>query len=133
MQKFSTKIPSTTKQGQPSLFLTMVILAAFSVLYTHTCSAPSSMPEGHLWGSNTFSPAFKRSFQLLRGWINIVVGCWHSTTCCTTTRTNHLQPRKHIRTKPPLLSLINDDSGYAFPLRRRISRQGFFCRGEEMA
>jgi hypothetical protein len=102
------------------MFLTMVILAAFLVLYTYTCSAPSSMPEGYLWGSNTFSPAFKRSFQLLQQWVNIVVGCWHSTTCYTTTPANHLQPRKHVRTKPPPLSLINNDRRYAFTLRRRF-------------
>ncbi len=39
------------------MFCTMVILAALSILYTYTCSAPSLVPEGQKWGSNMFSPA----------------------------------------------------------------------------
>ncbi len=84
----------------------MVILAAFSILYTYTCLAPSPMPEGQSWGSNTFSPAHNLSNRPWPRQSDFGVGCWHSTTPHTTTSTDHLQPRKRVRTKPSHLSSL---------------------------
>ncbi len=81
------------------MFLTMVILAVFLVLYTYTCSAPSSWLEGHLWESNTFSLAQNLPFQPRRRWTIIDARCWNNTTYTTTTSNNHLQPREQVRTK----------------------------------
>jgi hypothetical protein len=81
------------------VFVTRVIVAAFSILYTYACPSPSLMPGGQKWGSNMFSPALKLLFLPQRRWGKFGVGCWHSTTPHTTTATNHLQPRKRIWTK----------------------------------
>jgi hypothetical protein len=95
------KIPSTTKLGKLRMFPTMVILAVFLLLSTYICSAPPSMPGGQKWRSNTFSPALKLSLlpHPQRGIFG--AGCWHSTTPHTTTSTDHLRPRKGVRTKSP--------------------------------
>jgi hypothetical protein len=100
------KIPSTNKLGQLRMFPTMVILGVFSLLSTYICSAPPLMLGGQKWRSNTFSPALKLSLlpQLQR--VIFGAGCWHSTTPHTTTSTNHLQPRKRVRTKSPHPSLF---------------------------
>ncbi len=93
------KIPFTTKQGQIIMFLTMVILVVFLVLYTYTCSAPSSWLEGHLCGSNTFSLAQNCPFWPWWQWTVIDARCWHNAAHTTTTSNNHLQPKKQVRTK----------------------------------
>jgi hypothetical protein len=69
------------------------------ILSTYTCSTLCSLPEEQLWGSNTFSSSLKCSFHPHWQWATFVVGCWHNTTCVTTTSNNHLQPRKQVRTK----------------------------------
>jgi hypothetical protein len=103
----------------------MVILAAFSVLYTYTCSASSSMPEVQLWRSNTFSPAFKCSFKPQRRWVNIVVGCWHSTIRYTTTTTDHLQPRKQIRMKSGSIAINNMPTARDVNVLSIVEKEGF--------
>jgi hypothetical protein len=88
------------------MLLTMVILAVFLVLFTYTCSAPSSWLEGHLWGSNTFSLTQEHPFQPLWQWTIIDARCWHNTTFTTITSNNHLQPRKQVWTKPLSTAIV---------------------------
>jgi hypothetical protein len=125
------KIPSTTKQGQPNMFFTMVILEACSILYTYSCSAPSLMPGGQKWGSKMFSPALKLPFLPQQRWEKFGVVCWHSTSPHTTTVTNHLQPRKRVWTKlwlPTPSTLITTDmtpaSKSAVPGTTALSEDG---------
>ena len=82
------------------MFLTMVILAAFSVLYTYTSSVLLPLPRGQKWGSNTFSSSHKHSFYPWPRWVIFGDECWHNTTSFTTTANNALKPRKRVRTKP---------------------------------
>jgi hypothetical protein len=78
----------------------MVILVVFLLLSTYICSAPPSMPGGLKW-TNMFSPALKLSLMSLPRSVIFDAGCWHSPTPHTTTSTNHLRPRKRVRTKSP--------------------------------
>ena len=82
------------------MFLTMVILAAFSVLYTYTSSVLFPLPRGQKWGSNTFSSSHKHSFYPRPRWVIFGDECWHNTTSFTTTANDSLKPRKRVRTKP---------------------------------
>ncbi len=89
------KSPPSTKQGQSNKLLTMVTFAVLSILFTYTCSAPPLIPRGQLWGSNTFSSA--QNCLFLPQWqkSKFGAGCWHitTTTCYTTTQTDHLKLR----------------------------------------
>jgi hypothetical protein len=79
------------------MFFTMVILAAFSILYTYLlCSFFDA--ERAKMGIKYVLPSLQTSILPQRRWETFGVGCWHSTTPNTTTFTNHLQPRKRVWT-----------------------------------
>jgi hypothetical protein len=79
----------------------MAVLAAFTFLLMHICSALILMPRGQPQRSNAFSSLKDSQFPLNR--ISLIHGieCWHVTTHHTTTIANHSKPQKHIQTKPP--------------------------------
>lgn len=87
---------------EPKSDSTMVMLAAFSILLTHICSALYSMPRDQFWRSNAFSPRRELPFSGQHKLDILRAGCWHiHNQINTTTKRRHF-PKKHIRKKPIL-------------------------------
>jgi hypothetical protein len=89
---------------------TMVMLAVFSILLTHICSALYSIPRDQFWRSNAFSPRRELPFSGQHKLEIFCAGCWHiCNQINTTTKQRHVQ-KNHI-CKKPILSIFTVKKG----------------------
>jgi hypothetical protein len=101
---------SRTKLGEPKSDSTMAMLAAYSILLTHICSALYLLPRDQFWRSNAFSPCRELPFAGRQKSDFSSTGCWHiHNQINTTTKQRHV-PKKHIR-KKPILSIFTIKKG----------------------